>query len=54
MPMEYIVPNMCIATFMNMVEIDIMEEHLTQLVYLEEDRFIANFHQQVQKARNKA
>ena len=31
-----------------------MEKHLVQLVALEEDQFIANFHQQVKKAREKA
>ena len=54
MPMEYIVPSLCIAAFTNMAEPNIMEELLAQLVALEEDRFISNFHQQVQKARDKA
>ena len=54
MPMEYIVPSLCIAAFTNMAEPNIMEERLAQLVALEEDRFISNFHQQVQKARDKA
>ena len=54
MPMEYIVPSLRITTFMNMVEPDIMEEKLAQIVALEEDHFIANFHQQVQKAWDKA
>ena len=47
MPMEYIVPSLCIAAFTNMAEPNIMEERLAQLVALEEDRFISNFHQQV-------
>ena len=47
MPMEYIVPSLRIAAFTNMAEPDIMEEHLAHLVTLEEDQFIANFHQQV-------
>ena len=54
MPMEYIVPSLCITTFTNMEKPDIMEEFLVQILALEEDRFIANFHQQVQKACNKA
>ena len=54
MPMDHIVPSLCITTFTKMVELDIMEERLVQLVALEEDRFISNFHQQVQKAREKA
>ena len=54
MPMEYIVPSLHIVAFTNMAEPDIMEERLAQLVALEEDHFIANFHQQVQKAQDKA
>ena len=54
MPMEYIVPSLHIIAFMNMAEPDIMEERLAQLVALEEDHFIANFHQQVHKARDNA
>lgn len=53
MPMEYIVPNLRIATIMNMVDNDIMEEILEQLLMLEEDRFLIGFHNQVQKAREK-
>ena len=45
MPMEYIVPSLRITAFTNMVEPDIMEEWLAQLVALEEDRFITNYHQ---------
>jgi hypothetical protein len=32
----------------------VVQERLAQLVELEEDRFIAGFHQQVQKERQKA
>ena len=53
-PMEYIVPSLCITTFTNIPEPNIMEECLAQLVALEEDLFISNFHQQVQKTREKA
>ena len=52
MPMEYIIPSLCIATFNNMDKPDIMEERLS--LALEEDQFITNFHQQVQKAPEKA
>ena len=45
MPMEYIVPSLHIEAFTNMAEPDIMEECLAQMVALEEDSFIANFHQ---------
>ena len=54
MPTEYIVPSLRIVAFTNMAEPDIMEDRLVHLIALKEDRFIANFHQQVQKAREKA
>ena len=47
MPTEYIMPSLRIATFTNMVDPDIMKERMSQLLTLEEDRFIAGFHQQV-------
>ena len=37
-----------------MADIDTMGERLAQLLNLEEDRFIAGFHQKVQKACEKA
>jgi len=49
LPMEYLVPSLRIATFTGMDDIDIVQDRLTQLIELEEDRFIARFHQQVQK-----
>ena len=39
---------------MNMVDNDIMEDILEQLLALEEVHFLAGFHQQVQKAQEKA
>jgi len=54
MPMEYIVPSLRIALFTKMSESGALEERLSQLMELEEYRFIAGFHQQVQKARQKA
>ena len=54
MPMEYIVPSLRIVAFTDMAEPAIMEERLAQLMALEEDHFIANFLQQVQKAQDKA
>jgi hypothetical protein len=53
-PMEYLVPSMRIATFTNMDETGTVQERLAQLVELEEDIFIAGFHQKVQKEREKA
>ena len=37
-----------------MADTDTVQERLAQLLALEEDRFIAGFHQKVQKAREKA
>lgn len=54
MPMEYIVPSLRIAAFTDMVDSDIMEERMTQFLSREEDMFVAGFHQQVQKEREKA
>ena len=54
MPMEYIIPSLRIAQIIEMADIDTMNERLAQLLALEEDRFIAGFHQKVQKAREKA
>jgi hypothetical protein len=43
--MEYSVPILRIATFTYMDDIDAVQERLSQLVELEEDRFITGFHQ---------
>ena len=49
MPMEYIVPSLCITTMTWMDDQGALEEHLAQLVQLEEDQFIVGFHQCVEK-----
>ena len=54
MPMEYIVPSLRISAFTEMDDPDMMKERLAKILELEEDRFIAGFQQQVQKAREKA
>ncbi len=46
MPMEYIVPSLRIATFTGMTDHEALEERLAQLAELEEERFLAGFHQQ--------
>ena len=53
MPMEYILPILRIAQIKKMTDTNIVEERLAQLLALEEDRFIAGFHQKVQKAQEK-
>ena len=50
MPMEYIIPSFRIAHITEMADTDTMSERLAQLLALEEDKFIAGFHQKVQKA----
>ena len=54
MPMEYIVPSLRIAVETNMDDVESLEEHIAQLIHLEEDRFIAGFNQRVAKDRQKA
>ena len=44
MPMEYIVPSLCIIVATGMEDEGALEELLAQLVQLEEDRFITVFH----------
>ena len=53
MAMEYIIPSLRISQITEMADTDTMNERLAQLLSLEEDRFIAGFHQKVQKAREK-
>ena len=54
MPMEYIVPSLRIATDMGMDDERSLEEVMVQLIQLEENHFIASFHQRVEKDRQKA
>jgi len=54
MPMEYIMPSLRIAGLIGMMVHEALEERLTQLDELEEERFFAGFHQQVQKQHKKA
>lgn len=44
MPMEYIVPRLCIETLIEMVDHETLEEWLTQLMELEEEQFLIGFH----------
>ena len=54
MLMEYVVPSLKIVALTDLEDEEIVEERLLHLVELEEDRFVAGFHQQVQKNREKA
>ena len=54
MPMEYIVPSLRIVAAIGMADCGALEERLTQIDELDEERFLAGFHHQVQKQREKA
>ena len=49
MPMEYIVPSLRIATMTRMDNAKAREECISQLIQLEEDRFIVGLHQRIEK-----
>ena len=53
MPMEYIVPSLWITTAIGTDDAKALEERITQLIHLEEDRFVAGFHQHVEKDQQK-
>jgi hypothetical protein len=44
-PMEYLVPILRIGAFRGMDDTDIVQDRLAQLIEIEEDKFIAGFHQ---------
>ena len=54
MPMEYIMPSLHIAALIGMMDRRALGERLAQLDELEEERFLAGFHQHVQKQCKKA
>ena len=54
MAMEYIVPSLSITTATGMNDVEALEECIIQLIHLEEDRFVAGFHQHVEKDQQKA
>ena len=53
MPMEYVVPSLRVVTITRIRYFDVVEERLLQLIHLEEEHFIARFHQHVEKQRKK-
>ena len=46
-PMEYIMLILRIVALTEMTDVDVVEQRLSRLVQMEEDRFIARFHQNV-------
>jgi hypothetical protein len=53
-PMEYLVPSLRIVSFTDMDGTGVVQERIAQLIEIEEDIFIAGFHQRVKKEREKA
>jgi hypothetical protein len=53
-PLEFMVPSLCIATITNMTERGTIHDRLSQLMEMEEDEILEGFHQEVQKARDKS
>jgi len=53
-PLDYLIPNLRIATITDMIERGATHESFTQLMELEEDKIMAGFHQEVQKEKDKA
>jgi hypothetical protein len=53
-PLEFMVLSLGEATITHMIERGAVHERLNQLMTMEEDHILEGFHQQVQKARDKA
>ena len=53
-PLEFLVPSLRVETITNMTEQGEVQEMLSQMMEMEEDRILAIFHQEVQKERDKA
>ena len=47
--MEYIVPSWRVTAIIELIDVDVVEDRLLQLIHLEEERFVAGFHQNVEK-----
>jgi hypothetical protein len=52
-PLEFLIPGLCVEAITQMTERGIVQERLNQLLSMEEDRILVGFHQQVQKERDK-
>ena len=49
MPMEYIVHMIMIVVITEIIDVGVVEERLLQLVRLEEEHFVAGYHQNIEK-----
>ena len=48
-PMEYIVSSLRIVTLTKMTDVDVVEQRLSQLVQMEEERFVTRFNKNIEK-----
>jgi hypothetical protein len=53
-PLEYLIPSLCIATITNMTERGASQEILDHVMELEEYRIMVGFHQEVKKEKDKS
>jgi hypothetical protein len=53
-PLQFLAHSLRIAAITNMTERGAVQERLSQLMLMEEDRIIAGFHQELQKVRDKS
>jgi hypothetical protein len=44
MPIEFIVPSLCIVAFTQLTDSDALEKTLSELMEFEEDHFVTSFH----------
>ena len=54
MPMEYIIPSLCIAATIGINDDFVLEGHIAQLIQLNEDHFIAGFYYSIEIYQQKA
>ena len=54
MPMEFLVPSLCVALMTKMIKEGMVKKILEELMELEEDKLLVKFHQGVQKQQQKA
>ena len=54
MPLEYMVPSLSIVVITKMTYVGVVEEILSQLVQLKEDRFVIGYYKHVEKEQQKA
>jgi hypothetical protein len=53
-PLEFLVPSLHVVIITNMTERGVVKDRLNKLMYMEEDKILEGFHQEVQKERDKS